>query len=190
MNVLLGAVQHQRRHRDRRQHGPHVDLGVHHHRAWRPCPGSPASRSSRPNQATSLRVGGGARRQRRGSAPRRPTAAGLHRAPRAPRASAASRSRAPTTSAAAPRRAPARGSARDAWRRTAPPSRRPRATRTRPRSASRRRPSPRPRRPSAPRASARPATGSDRPVPRRSNMISRENDARRSKYRATDGSSQ
>ena len=127
MKCRSARCSDQRRHRDRGQHRPDVDLRVHHHRAWRPCPGSPRAARAVPNHATQPRVRG---RARRAAQDPRPVAPGSRAQPRLAllAASAPSRSPAPTTSAASPRRAPARGCAPDAWRRTARPSRRPRAS--------------------------------------------------------------
>ncbi len=186
--AVLCAVHHERRHADRGQHVAHVDLADQLEdapdRRWA---GGQALEPAGPLQERAGPPSGSVPRCRRP----RPRPSDRSTAPGAGRASPParpSRSRAPRWRARRSRTARARPSAPGTWPRTAPPSGRPRASRRSRRARSRPRPSRRARRPSAPRAWALRRSGSDRPEPRRSNVITRANWVSRAITRSSEGS--
>ena len=152
--VLARAVEHERRHADRRQHVPDVDLGVHQpDRPVRARARAAHARTTCTSGAPPGRAGSPGRRARATPSspppPSRPPRGAARRLSDIRRRSARSGSRAPASPRERAHQDERRRSAAGASRRRAPTSRRPPRCRARPRARSRPRPSPRGRRPSA-----------------------------------------
>ena len=165
------------------QEVPDVGLGEHLEQRCAPSTGLAAERSKMPRHDSRSRSLSALGREDLERAPLAPVLArSAHsRCTRRPSRWPPGRRRGPGFRSRRCRRGSARACAPDRWPRTGRSSARPRRARTARPARSRRRPSPRARRPCAPRACAGAATGSDSPVPRLSNRISRENDASRSR---------